>query len=192
VIKTPQLLLRRLLPFLLVSVLQIAQAQGSETPNFKQGLERVASSLPREWNFGVTSAAIIREPTSGQPNVDIAIAYDRPDIEKVYGAVRLINQMIREGRTSESDFARVPAEYKGMPASLGSGFITSIGKVMGYSAAETRTQATSSWKYRIAVQDRTRKQVGSLVVSHKDIMDLVDGRVSSSDQARIARIYSFN
>lgn len=184
-------LLRHLVALLLLTVLHLAQAQGGEPPGFRQGLERVASSLPREWNFGVTSAAIVREPKSGQPNVDIAIAYDRVDIQKVYGAVKLINHMIREGRTTESDFARVPAEYKGMPASLGSGFISSIGKVMGYSAAETRNQATSSWKYRIAVQDRNRKQVGSLVVSHRDIMDLVDGRISPSDQARIARIYSF-
>ena len=180
-----------LLP-LFLATLQVSHAQGSDNSNFKQGLERVATSLPKEWTFAVTSAMVNREPKQGQPNVDVAIAYDRHDIERIYGAVKLVNQMIRDGRTSESDFARVPAEYKSMPASLGSGFISSVGKVMGYSAAETRAQATASWRYRIAVQDRARKQIGSLVVSHGDIMDLVNGRISPTDLSRVARIYNFD
>ena len=176
----------------IAGAISISHAQGDVQVAFREGLNRVAKSLPTEWNFSTVSAAVNREPKQGEQHVEIVVAYERSDIARIYGAVKLINQMIREGRTAESDFARVPSEYKGMPASHGSGFIDSIGKIMGYAAAETRAQASAAWRYRIVVQDQSRRTVGSLIVSHADIMDLVNGRIAPSELARVARIYNFN
>lgn len=64
--------------------MHISHALDSEHATFRQGLERVAASLPKDWNFSVVSATVNHKPQQGQPNVDIAIAYDRPDIARIY------------------------------------------------------------------------------------------------------------
>lgn len=167
------------------------KTQGDAPVAFKEGVAKIAQSLPADWNFSTELVTLRLEPKQGEPQVEIAVAYDRADIRKIFETMKLVNKMLREGRTSQSDFARVPSEYKDVPAALGIGFMESVGRIFGYTCAEMKNEPSSNWRYRITVLDAAYRDVGSITVSHTDVLDLINGRIAASEQSRVARIYNF-
>ena len=156
---------------------------------FIQGLSSIGKSPGNDWLFSPKSLYINRTDIEGENQINVSIAYSRPDVEKIYNAVKSSMQLMREGRKSENAPAGIQSEYKTVTSSQIAGFIDSLSKVTGYIATDMQYEAQPSWHYRVLILDSASSRLGSLVVSHSDAMDLVNGKVALSDQIKVAKIY---
>lgn len=160
--------------------------------NLKRILPTLVGSFPAEWTCSIVDAKIIRLPSEeSQGTLEITLAWNRPDIAKIYKAVKILFKMMREGKTSDRDLQKLPYDVQQVLADEHGGLMKYVGQVWGCAWGYVANCESPIDQFKIVVLNSKHQRVGSVRISRKDGADILVGKVDASDQQRIVRMYEF-
>jgi hypothetical protein len=156
----------------------------------RKGVPILLGSWPAAWECSTKAVNISSGAQGRKRSLEITLAFKRSDIGRVYGASKLLFEMLKAGKSDE-ELNKLPNPVKEAAASSGP-FIKYIGQVWGYAYGEVLRCNPPIERYRTIVADSAGRQVGSVSVSKEDASAILTGKVTASDGARLARLYVFD
>ena len=158
----------------------------------KTDLPTLVGSFPPQWTCKVTNVKIVRLASQVPGGtLEINLSFERVDIARIYKAVKIIFNMMKEGKTSDEDFQNIPDDVKAVSAADGSGFSEYVGQVWGCAWGYVANCEQPIGRFQIVVLDSKRRRIGAVSISREDGAAILEGKVSASDQQRVARMHQF-
>jgi hypothetical protein len=155
----------------------------------KRDLPTLLGSFPSQWRCSLNNVTITPSSSKDKRTLEIALSFDRLDIGEVYEATKTVFDMIKAGRT-DSDLNSLPAETQRAASNSGE-FIEYVSQVWGLAWGYVASCNPAIERYKIRILNSKGQRVGSVSISREDGSAILTGKVTASDEQRVASMYIF-
>jgi hypothetical protein len=154
-----------------------------------QSLPTLIGAFPPQWKGALKDVTITPASSTGERTLEIALAFDRPDIGGIYEATKTVLGVIKAGGSAQ-DMNKLPMETQ-LAAKSSGDFIRYLGEVWGSAWTPVVNCDPPIQRFKLRVLDANGRPVGSLSISREDGAAILSGKVTASEGQRIAGMYTF-
>jgi hypothetical protein len=169
-----------------------AVSDAAALSDLRRDLPKLALTFPQPWSCEVGSITIDRGSSGKAEGVlEIGLTFRRSDLETIYRATKLAFGMMAEGRTSERDFAEVPADLRNVDARDSARLVECVGQVFGCASGYVNDCESAVSTYRAVLLGRSGGRIGAVSISAANLARILAGDVPESDTRSVAGMYRF-
>jgi hypothetical protein len=149
--------------------------------NLRKRLPALASSLSAEWASEIRDVAIVRTPSGpGGGTLSISVAFRRGDIGEVYGSAKVLFSAMASGQSEAERPQRGDV----------SGLMKYVGELWGMAWGVVANCERPVGRFQIVIEGAARR-MGAISLSTEDGVAVLSGKITSSDQTRVGKMYRF-
>jgi len=165
------------------------KSDDSAKGDLKRNIPILLSSFPSNWACSLSDVGINIASDPEKRILEIKLAFSRTDISDIYKATKQIFEMMKSGKSDIeiNKFISQPQSH----ASQGSEFIKYIGQIWGLAYNYIFNINPPIAKYNIILVDRKDQKIGAISISKADASAILTGKVTESDEKRLANMYVF-
>lgn len=160
--------------------------------NLKRDLPTLTGSFPTQWVCSIADVKIVRLPSQeSKGTLEIRLAWDRLEIEKIYKATKTLFRMMGEDGFTDQDLEKFQDETGGSVDESVDFMSYAVAQVWGCAWIYVANCELPIDRFKIIILDSKRQNVGSVSISRKDASDILTDKISESDWQTGVRVYEF-